>query len=80
MVPQLAPSTAQILVPDVSRSLANVIANGQRHRRDRIRLDVALDAEAEADAENVMFIVNDDGPGITVPICATGATSQKLAR
>ncbi len=47
-------------MPDVSRSLANVVANAVRHHQDRMELAVTVDA----DARTATFVIDDDGPGV----------------
>ena len=54
------PPATEVLVPDVSRSLINVLANALRHHQNQIELEVSVDQERQA----VSFIVDDDGPGV----------------
>ncbi|MGH1493718.1 MAG: sensor histidine kinase [Acidimicrobiales bacterium] len=56
----LDPQTASLPIPDVSRSLANIMANATRHMTSRVDVGVA------AARGMVTITVDDDGPGIPV--------------
>jgi len=58
LAPHLPESVASAVIPDVSRSIANLVANARRHRTSRHTLDVVADRDA------VIVIVDDDGPGV----------------
>ncbi len=51
---------AEVLVPDVSRALANIVGNALRHRRDRVEIAVRLDPQAAT----ASFVIDDDGLGV----------------
>lgn len=55
MLPATVKST---IIPNVSRSLANVVANARRHQSNEISMEV------EHVGALVVFVVDDDGPGI----------------
>lgn len=54
----LDPAHAEILIPDVSRSVANIVANATRHRTQSVELTIC------PEDESVAIVVDDDGPGI----------------
>lgn len=57
---ELLDDEASTLIPDITRSLSNIVANARRHSDERVAITV------QVDGETVRFIVDDDGPGIPV--------------
>lgn len=55
---ELSPEFEAVAVPDVSRSLGNLVANGHRYGRNTVEVLVAVDQTM------VTFMVDDDGPGV----------------
>ncbi len=57
-LPVLSEEAEQLLVPDVSRALTNLVANARHHSRDRVAVEVDLTST------ELSIAVNDDGPGV----------------
>ncbi len=57
-MPVLDEREQKVLVPDVTRALANLVANALRYHDDEVELSVNVSSDA------VTIIVDDDGPGI----------------
>ena len=56
----LEPAAASWPIPDITRSVANIVANARRHQTTTVELTVGADGTA------VRIDVDDDGPGIPV--------------
>lgn len=55
---ELDRSVGGLEVPDVSRSLSNIVANARRHAEDQV------DVRVERQHQMVRFVVDDDGSGV----------------
>lgn len=57
-MPVLEEWERRVLVPDVTRALANLVANAVRHHEDTVEMSVDVSVDA------VTIAIDDDGPGI----------------
>lgn len=72
--PLIVGDVPAVSIPDISRSIGNLVANANRHCRDRVEVRTVLDASTAL----VTFTVDDDGAG--VPESARELVFRRFAR